>query len=94
MKAETFAYDQLELTPEEFWALTPGHFNHLARAYYRRVRRQRERMAWALCILVNHYPMRGKNAKTLRVEQLIGHSPEQMAALEKKLKEARSKRTP
>ena len=78
MRAEPFAYNQLQLKPEEFWSLTPGKFNEMVLAYYMRRRSEREVTATWICVLVNHFPMRGKNAKSLRVEQLIGYSPEQM----------------
>lgn len=89
LKAEPFAYSQLGLLPDEFWSLTPALYNQLALGYYRRVRREKETLAWAICILVNHYPMRGK-ASTLRMEQLIGHSEEEKKALLKARDKARS----
>lgn len=81
LKAEPFAYSQLQLKPEEFWSLTPGKFNEIVTGYYRRVRREREVTAQWICVLVNHFPMRGKSANTLRVEQLVGPSEETLKAV-------------
>jgi hypothetical protein len=90
LQAEPFAYDQLELTPVQFWAMTPLEYNHLREGYYRRSRRRLEDVAGWVCVLVNHFPMRGKNAKTLRVEQLIGYSPEQQQELDQARLKARA----
>lgn len=92
LKAEPFAYDQLELTPAEFWSMTPLEYNHLREGYYRRTRRHLEESARWVCVLVNHFPMRGKNAKTLRVEQLIGYSHEQQRDIDAARKKARAKK--
>lgn len=63
--------------------------------YYRRVRREREVAATWVCTLVNHFPMRGKGAKTLRVEQLIGYSEDQLKAVRvARAKAEASKRKP
>ncbi len=72
-----------------FYTLTPREYNDLVDGYYRRVRREREVTAAWVCTLVNHMPMRGKKAKTLRVEQLIGYSTEQIR--EMKAEAARKK---
>jgi len=69
--------------------LTPAEYTHLRTGYYRRKRRQLEQAAQWVTILINHYPMRGKNAKTLRVEQLIGYSEEELAEIERKRKALR-----
>lgn len=81
LKAEQFAYSELELRPSEFWKLTPAEFNQLRDGYYRRRRARLEIEAHWICVLVNHFPMRGKNAKSLRVEQLIGYSEEEKRKL-------------
>ena len=75
VRAQPFAYNQLELLPHEFWDLTPNEFNDLRDAYYRRKRREAEMTAHWIVTLINHYPMRSKGAKTLRVDQLIGPDP-------------------
>jgi hypothetical protein len=59
--------------------MTPVEFNDMRDAYYRRRRRALELTATWVCVLVNHFPMRGKGAKTLRVEQLIGPDPKTLA---------------
>lgn len=69
--------------------MTPHHFNLLADGYYGRLRRQREQLAWALTVIVNHYPMQGKGAKALKIEQLIGLSEEHIRALRKRQLKAR-----
>lgn len=84
MKAEKFAYDELELKPWEFFILTPHQFNQLRVGFYRRRRRQLEDNAHWVTTLVNHYPMRGKGAKSLRIEQLIGYSQEQLDEINRK----------
>lgn len=81
LRAERFAYNELALKPWEFWDLTPAEFDNLRNGFYRRRRRMLEDEATWITVLVNHYPMRGKNAKALRVEQLIGHSPEKLEQL-------------
>lgn len=91
LKAERFAYGELNLLPDQFWSLTPAQFNALADGYYRRQRAQMERDANWVCVLVNHFPMRGRGSKTLRVEQLIGMSPDKLSAIEKKRLAARKK---
>lgn len=77
LKAERFAYNELELRPWEFWRLTPAEYNQLRDGFYRRRRARLENEAHWICVLVNHFPMRGKQAKTLRIEQLIGYSEEE-----------------
>jgi hypothetical protein len=69
------------LTPAEFWDLTVAEFEELRDGFYRRRRRELEMQATWVCVLVNSYPMRGKNAKTLKVEQLIGQSPDKVAKM-------------
>ena len=64
--------------------MTPREFNQLRTGFYRRRRLRQEEAAHWVTVLVNHFPMRGKNAKTLRVEQLIGYSEEQLAELNRK----------
>lgn len=91
IKAERFAYNELELKPWEFGSLTPREFGLLRIGFYRRRRRRLEDEARWIATLVNHYPMRGKNAKTLREEQLIGYSEEQIAELDKKRNALRRK---
>ncbi len=72
--------------------MTPHEYNMLRAAFYRRRRRQKEDAATWVTVLVNHFPMRGKNAKTLRVEQLIGYSPEQLKEIERKRNEMSRKK--
>jgi hypothetical protein len=81
------------LLPDQFWSLTPAQFNALAEGFYRRQRRRLEETAHWVCTLVNHFPMRGRGAKTLRVEQLIGMSFETQKLLEKKRKTAAAKKS-
>lgn len=81
LRAERFAYSELELLPDQFWELTIHEFEQLRDGFYRRRRRNLELQATWICVLVNHYPMKGKGAKTLKVEQLIGQAPDQMAKM-------------
>lgn len=91
VRAEQFAYGSLELKPWEFWELTLAEFDELRYGYYRRRRQDLEQQATWVTVLVNSYPMRGKNAKSLRVEQLIGQSPEQVAAMVRERERKRRK---
>lgn len=91
MRAMPFAYNELNLTPAVFWDLNPAEFNDLRDGFYRRRRRETELQATWICVLVNSMPMRGKNAKTLRVEQLIGQAPDMMAKLIRERDERRRK---
>lgn len=69
--------------------MTPAEFNERKEGFFRQRRRDIELQAGWVCTIVNFMPMRGKNAKSLRVEQLIGYSPEQIVALEKERKRKR-----
>ena len=69
--------------------MTPGEFNQRLNGWRRRKRAELEREAHWVTVLVNHYPMRGRTAKSLRVEQLIGMNPEQLEAMKRKRDAAR-----
>jgi hypothetical protein len=92
LKAEDFAYSELGLREHEFWDMTILEFENLRAGFYRRRRRELELQATWITVLVNAYPMRGKNAKTLRVEQLIGESPDKMAKMIRERDRIRRKR--
>lgn len=72
--------------------MTPHEFNLLRAGFYRRRRREIEIQAKWITTLINFYPMRGKNARTLRVEQLIGYSEEQLAELTRRKQRAANKK--
>ena len=71
-----------------------AEFEQLRDGFYRRRRRELELQATWITVLVNSYPMRGKSARTLKVEQLIGDAPDRVAKMirerdAKRLKEQR-----
>lgn len=59
-------------------------FNLRLNGLRRRMRQQSEREAHWICTLVNHFPMRGRNARALRVQQLIAPSEEELAQIRAK----------
>lgn len=87
MKAQEFAYAELELTPWQFWRLTPGELILMFRGWQRRDRQQRRQAAEWVCFIVNHIPFRGSGKskpKAYKPEDLIGYSPEQMEELRRR----------
>lgn len=90
IKAEKFALGPLNLRPDQFWRLTPNEFNAMALGYYSRVKAQRRESAYWVATLVNHFPMHGRGAKALRVEDMVGLSDEQIKQLERKRKQVRA----
>jgi len=69
--------------------MTPAEFNDLKEGYFKQRRRDLEIQAGWVATIINFMPMRGKNAKSIRIEQLIGYSPEQVTALEREHKRKR-----
>lgn len=92
IRAEPFAYAELGLTADQFGSMTIAEFNLRKRAYYRLRRRDLERQAGWVALIVNHYPMRGKGAKALRIEQMIGFSEEQLREIQQKRKQREAER--
>lgn len=81
---------ELNLLPAHFWTLTPGEYNVYRLGYYRRQRANLEREARWVVMLVNAM---GRSQKRLRVEDIIGMSPERKEELVNERDRARAVRS-